>query len=202
MPSELFHAALAGLIATSLLKDEFSVKTLGVVVGVTVIPVLDTFVGLVVPGGHRAVLHNLFLPVSLGAMVALDWRYRRMLIDTPARLKVAVVSVFSLTFAGIGVDFFYNGVNLFYPLHDQFIEPTGHFYLSNMEGLVFFDFSGLGGTSEVHYPTAADPTRGEESGDVERRLPISWTGIQFVVTLTGFIVVGARLLMERSRGLE
>lgn len=196
MPSEILHLALAGLIAASLLGDYFDARSLLAVAAITVLPDLDTFFGLLVPGTHRALLHNAFVVVTAAALVVL-LRNRVKERWGSRGYRVAWVGVFSLAFAGVAPDLFYNGVNPLYPLHDRFVALNGELYLSTRDGLVntLFEADVVGTTQSIHYRTGVDPRRGADAG-AERVFPVAATGIQFLVSLLGFTVVGARLALS------
>ncbi|QSG06163.1 metal-dependent hydrolase [Halapricum desulfuricans] len=223
MVSTVVHAALAGLIAAALLRDAFGVRTLAVVVGAVIVVDLDVFVGLWVVGAHRAAFHTLLFPLLLAGLVLYETRVRdrswlreRFGADGVRTSWVAIVAI---AFAGIGPDLFTNGVNLLYPLHDQFYQLSGHVRLSTTEGLVqtFVDLSpsespagsagdsgqvAVGSTEEVgdRYWTGVDPEPSESGTDptvVERVFPIVESGEQLLLVLTSAFVVGSRLLEER-----
>lgn len=219
MVSTLVHAALAGFIAAALLGDRFGPKSLAVVLGAVILVDFDTFLGLYIEGAHRAAFHTLLLPVVLASAIAVDTRYRDQSIlrerfgdGSP---RVAWVTVAAILFAGIGPDLFFNGVNLFYPIHDQFYQLTGQMKLSSTDGFVqtFVDLSpaetggngggkvAVGSTNEVgdRYYTGVDPQpseAGAESGETERTFPLVTSGEQLLLVLTSAFVVGARLFEE------
>lgn len=219
MVSTVVHAALAGLIAVALLRDAFGVRSLALVVGAVVVVDLDVFIGLWITGAHRAAFHTLLFPLLLSGLVLYETRVRdrswlrgRFGADG---VRTAWVGIVAVVFAGIGPDLFTNGVNLLYPLHDQFYQFTGHVRLSTKEGLVqtFVDLSpaessdgsgqvAVGSTEEVgdRYWTGVDPQPSEggaDSTDVERIFPIVESGEQLLLVLTSAFVVGSRLLEER-----
>ena len=139
MPSTVVHLALAALLAAALLRDAYGTRALAVVLAVTVIPDLDTFLGLAFPGIHRAALHTLLIPLLAGTLIYYDTR-----ISERSRLRaygtnaprVAWVAVVAYAFAGIAPDLFMNGVNLLYPLHDRFYTVSGNLLISDQRGLV------------------------------------------------------------------
>ncbi|WP_135806264.1 metal-dependent hydrolase [Halorussus marinus] len=217
MPSTLVHVALAGLVGTALLAEEFDARAIAVVMAATAFVDLDVFVGLVVAGTHRAAFHTLLVPLALGAVLYYDVRLRersRLAARWETRgVRVAWVSVFAVAVAGIGPDLFLNGVNLFYPVHDQFYELTGRVIYSDQRGVVQtfvdldFDFltepaaratdQTVRTTDNTHYRTGVDPSRGETTEDVERIFYIVTSGERLLLALTGYAVVGLRLREER-----
>ena len=230
MPSTLVHVALAGLVGTALLADHFDWRAILVVMVATAAIDLDVFVGLAFPGTHRAAFHTLLLPIGAALLLAYDLRYRERssLLDRwgPRGVRVAWVSVGAVTLAGIGPDLFFNGANVFYPLHDRFYVASGEVIYSTERGFVQtlfeldlrLDFlsegaaeggTGTGGasnaeqapppsTENTHYSTGLDPSRGAEKQSVERVFHIFATGERFLLALTGYLVVGLRIWMDRA----
>jgi hypothetical protein len=205
MPSTLFHASVGGLLAAALLGDDFDRRAALVVAAAVVVPELDAFLGLWIPGAHRTYTNNVFLPLALAAFVYYDTaiRGRSLLVerfgaDAP---RLAWVGIVVLSVAGIGIDLFYNGVNLFFPVVDRFYSFDGSVLLSNQRGLVqtIFDAqeASKGTTRTLHYSTAVDPSPGREPANVERVVPLASSGTQFLLTVTGFAVVAYRLWENR-----
>lgn len=212
MPSTVVHLALAGLIGAALLGRAFDWRALAVVLGLVVVPDLDAFAGLVVPGGHRALLHTLLFPAGLAALVYYDTRIRSTS-WLAGRLdghgpRVAWVGVLAIVFAGIGPDLAGAGANILYPIHDQFYAFNGKLELSTQRGLVqtFVDLSptatdgggaAVGSTADVHISSGVDPTRGPEPEDVDRVFPVVRSGTQLLLVVTSIVVVGVRLVESR-----
>jgi len=203
MPSTLVHLAIAGLVTAALTEEFFDARSLAVVLVVTAIPDLDTFVGLLLPGTHRAALHTLLVPLLGAAVVAYDLRregsWLRNRGDRAVRL--AWVSVLAYLLAGIGPDLFTNGVNVLYPIHDQFYALNGGVLLSNQRGFVQTlweaEKSTRGTTETTHYSTGVDPQRGAEPANVERVFPIARGGLQVLLLLASVTVTGTRLWLSR-----
>ncbi|UIO99390.1 metal-dependent hydrolase [Halobaculum sp. CBA1158] len=214
MPSTLVHFAVAGLIAGTLLHDEFDVRSLGAVLAVTAIPDLDAFLSPVFEGAHRAALHTLLVPVALAALFVYDLRRDRSLVRRrfgDRGVAVGWVSLVALVFAGILPDVAHTGANLLYPLHDRFYTLEGHLLISDQRGVVqtFVDLSPEppgGGSSEpaettnnTHHPSAVDPAPDDEPEDVERKLWIVGSGERLLLMATSACVVSARLVEGRLR---
>ena len=204
MPSTVVHCALAGLLAAALLGEHFDGRAVAVVLAVTVVPDLDAFAGFVIPGGHRSVLHTLLLPLAGAALLHYDTRIRDPSFIRRrwhARgVRVAWISVAAVAFASIGLDLVAGGVNLFYPLHDQFYELSGELLFSNDRGLVqtFVELGGegeaaRGSTRQVHINSGIDPNRGAEPTDVERVFPVAQSGWQLLLICTSVFVLAVRL---------
>ncbi|MDX1746019.1 MAG: metal-dependent hydrolase [Halobacteriales archaeon] len=207
MPSTVVHVALAGLVGTALLAGAFSGRTILLVMLVTVLPDLDTFLGLAFTGVHRAALHSLTLPLLVAGLLLYDTRVRETsVIDRygPTARRVAWTCVAAVVIAGIGPDLFWNGVNLLYPIHDRFYELSGKIVISNQRGLVqtiweTTEQSSPGTTRTVHYATGVDPSPGPEPKNVERIFPIVNGGMQMLIVLSSFVVVGVRWWETRNR---
>jgi hypothetical protein len=205
MPSTVVHLAIGGIVAAALLGEEFDGRAVAVVLAVTAVPDLDTFVGLYVQGAHRALLHTLVVPGAAAAVLAYDTRLGRV-----SRLytrwgergtRIAWVALAALVFGGIFPDLMTNGVNAFYPFYDRFLTVDGELLLSNQRGVVqtFVDLSGAPDrtTENTHYWTGVDPTPGREPANVERIFPIVRSGFQLLVVGLGAFTLGARFLEER-----
>ena len=208
MPSTVVHLAIGALLAAALLGEEFDGRSLLVVLAVVAFPDLDTFVGMAIPGTHRAMLHTLLVPAAGAAVVAWDTRVRdrSWLRERGDRWPtVAWVALAAYVLAGIGPDLFFNGVNLYYPLADQFVKLNGELYLSSHDGLVqtMWSFgeegsSVVGTTENVHYRTGVDVDRGPDPADAERVFPIAMNGLQALLILTAAVVTPARLWLARE----
>jgi hypothetical protein len=205
MPSTVVHLALAALVAAALLGDEFDARSLAVVLVAVIVPDLDAFAGFVVPGGHRAVLHSLLLPVALGVLLYYDTRVRdrsAVAARWGARgVRVAWVSLVAVVLAAIGLDLVTGGANVLYPLHDQFYRVDGELVLSNQRGLVqtFVEQESAVGTSdEVHIQSGVDPNPGPEPENVERVFPVVRSGWQLLLVASSLVVVGWRLAARKT----
>ncbi|WP_227775934.1 metal-dependent hydrolase [Haladaptatus pallidirubidus] len=203
MPSVVVHVAVAGLLATSLLSDHFDSRAAIVVMVAAALPDLDTLVGLWIPGGHRAVFHTLLLPMGAGTLLLTDkiggsWIRRRW---GAYGVRVAWVSLVSLLVAGIGLDLVTNGVNAFYPVHDQFYSVSGKLQFSNQEGVVqtFIQPQAHGSTANTHYRTGFDLARGPDPAEKERVFPIVRSGRQLLLGAMSFGIVGFRLWESRNK---
>ncbi|MCT9097535.1 metal-dependent hydrolase [Haloarchaeobius sp. HME9146] len=213
MPSTVVHVALAAIIGCALLGPAFSGRALLVVMGLTAFVDLDVFLGFVLVGAHRAAFHTLLFPAALAGILAFD-----LLADRPSKLaarfgphapRIAGVAVVGAVFGAIGPDLMTNGVNVFWPLHDQFYALTGKLHLSNQEGIIqtFVEFENgeptkkvaKGSTREFQYYTGVDtnPDRTGEPVTRERIFPLVDSGVQLLLVLTGGFVSAARLWEER-----
>ncbi len=203
MPSTLVHLALGALLAAGLLGEEFDGRALGVVLAATALPDLDTFIGIALPGTHRALLHTALVPLALAGLLYYDTRVREQpWLASPRAARVAWVSLAAYALAGIGPDLVTNGVNVLYPLHDQFVSLSGRVWLTDQRGLVQTVWEGprsaLGTTKTVHYATGVDPAPGPDPADAERVFPLADSGFQLLVVLVAGVVTVGRLWPPRT----
>jgi len=207
MPSTLVHVAVGGLVGTALLGAAFDRRALALVLVAAAIPDLDTFVGLVLPGAHRSLLHTLLLPALMTVFLAADLRRSRSRVRRRLGAdggRVAWAALAALAFGGVFPDLFTNGVNAFYPLHDAFYTIDGKLLLSNQRGVVqtLVDLSPpepAPTTETLHYSTGVDPSPGSEPANVERVFPVFRNGVEFMLVVVSAVVVGARLVETADR---
>ncbi|ESP87775.1 metal-dependent hydrolase [Candidatus Halobonum tyrrellensis] len=202
MPSTLVHVALAGLFAAALLRERaFGRRSVAVVLLAATLPDLDAFASLVVGGAHRSLGHNALVPAALAAALLYDTRVGDSRVRArygPTAPAVAWTALAGFAVAGVGLDYVVNGVNLFWPLHDQFYTLDGRLALSTRRGLVqtFVDLSvpaeAARTTENLHYSTGVDPSPGAEPGNVERVFPVVAAGWQFLVVLAGAATLAVR----------
>ncbi|KTG28337.1 metal-dependent hydrolase [Haloferax profundi] len=206
MPSTLVHVAVGGLVGAALLGRWFDPRSLAVVLVAAAIPDLDSFTSTLIPGSHRSLLHTLFVPVMLVALVVYDTRVRdRSMIRErwgTRGVVVAWVAIAALLGGGIMPDLFSNGVNAFYPFHDSFYAINGEALWSNTRGFVqtFVELSPESPpptTQTLHYSTVVDPSPGAEPENVERIAPLASSGLELMLVVLGGSVVAGRLLLER-----
>ncbi|ELY57433.1 metal-dependent hydrolase [Natronolimnohabitans innermongolicus] len=210
MPSVLVHVAFAGLLGTALLGERFDGRAIAIVMVASASIDLDTLVGLVFPGAHRALFHNIW--IVLIPAVILYWDVTRretsFVLERwgPYGYRVAWVTLVTVLFAHILLDAFYSGVNILWPLHDQFYDLSGKLVLSTERGIVqtFVEFDAASGTldestvrgstEETYYSTGFNPTPGESSSGAERTFPVAETGEQLVLVVASLGTVAYRLL--------
>jgi len=218
MPSTLVHAGFAALIGTALLADRFDARGIAVVVAFAVLPDLDTFVGLwVFDGGHRTALHNLVLPTVLLVGVWADARRgEESLLRSrlgPDAYRVAWVGVLGgWVVAGVLLDAGHNGANLLWPLHDEFIDLSGHLLVSDQRGIeqtfisvesatdgstAVAEGDSRGSSNETHYYTGVDPGPDAEA-DAERWFYLFDRGEFLLLAVAGYLSAGWRLYAERD----
>lgn len=210
MPSTLVHVAIGGIVAVALLRDEFGWWSLGVVLVFAAVPDLDAFVGLILPGAHRSLFHSVLFPLVLGGMLIVDARRQPSILRERFGAHsphVAGVGIVALVLGGIGPDLVTNGVNIFYPIHDNFFKVSGELLISDQRGLVqtFVDFSQrdgggavVGSTETVHYSTGVDPSPGAEPETVERMFPLLSSGLELLIVGLSVTLIGGRFLQRRD----
>jgi len=211
VPSTVVHVAFAGLLGAALLADAFDTRAILFVMGSSALLDLDTLLGIVVPGTHRAALHNVWIVLIPAALLLWDGVIREESLVRrrwgDAAPRVAWVTLAALLFAHVLFDAFFNGVNLFWPLHDRFYDLSGTLLVTDQRGLVqtFVELdagdvaasTARGTTENTHYRTGFDPTHDEPATGVERIFPIAATGERFVLTVAGFAAVLVRIVENR-----
>ena len=211
MPATTVHVGLGLVIAAALLGEYYDRRSLSAVVLVLILPELDAIPGWWLPGAHRALFHTFVLATVAGGLLYYDTRLRETswLRDRAGErgVYVAWVALAVHVLAHLLLDWAHlDGINVFYPITDQFYRLEGELVLSTSEGLVqtFVEFgedgadAGRRGTTEtVHVATPADPEPGRGlDREVERRVPIAVRGWQLYVLLLGVFTVGARRLQR------
>lgn len=214
MPPTLLSGAFGLLLGAALLGAAFTRRSIIVVGLAAMLPDLDAVASLVIRGATNSLLHNLWVPAIAG--VALYWDARRSTPWLRTRYgwrgqRVAWVALAAYVGAGIGVDLFsYEGVNLFYPVHDSYYGIAGWLIYSTQDGLIetYLGFgageTGLhiaGTTANYHIPTWVNPTPGTSNPDgIERRVTLLKSGWQAVVAVTSITVVAIRFLERWVEG--
>jgi len=210
MPATTVHAGLALLVAAGLLGAAYDRRALAIVVAVLVFPELDAIPGWWLPGAHRAMFHTLVLAAVAIAAVFYDATVRETSWlrarggDWAVRVAWAAIAVHVL--AHVLLDWAHlDGVNLLYPLGDQFYRLEGELAFSTTDGLVqtfvevteegTVDAGQQGSTEDVHVSTPADPEPGGGSDPgSERIVPFAVHGWQLYLLLIGLFTVAARRL--------
>lgn len=215
MPSTLVHVAFAGMLAAALLGPYYDRRAVLVVFAFTALPDLDSFIALVSVAGHRTVLHTFLVPVGLAVLLAADTHLRE---ESFVRrrwgqwgIAVGWMSIIGYAVAGIGLDFVEAGVNLLWPLHDQFYVLDGKVELSDQRGVIqtFVDLSpdeggapapeSRGSSQEVNVSTGVDPDPSGTEENPERIFPVVRAGWQLWLLLVGSAVTAARFRVDAIR---
>lgn len=216
MPASTVHAGLALVVAAGLLGAAYDWRALSIVGVVLVFPELDAIPGWWIPGAHRAMFHTLLLAGVVAAAILYDTRYRETswLRDRGGdwAVRVAWVALTVHVFAHVLLDYAHlSGINLIYPIGDQFFRLEGELVYSTADGFVqtfveiesgtesagtpSVDVGQQGSTDEVHVSTPADPEPGSGvDEDVERTVPFAVDGWQLYLILLGVFTAGARRL--------
>jgi membrane-bound metal-dependent hydrolase YbcI (DUF457 family) len=216
VPSTVVHVALALLVAAGILGSAYDRRALLVVVAVAAFPDLDVFVGLVVESTHRAAFHTLLIPLGATAALYYDTRVRetswlRERYDGWG-VQVAWAAIAGFTFGAVGLDLFTpQGVNVLYPLYDQFVSfdgvagysSTRGFFQTFVElvdpssngggGAPSVDVGQRGSTQDVHVGSGVDPSKGEEPAGVKRVFPIAYRGWHLTLIVASLLVTAVRL---------
>ncbi|SDR38912.1 metal-dependent hydrolase [Natronobacterium texcoconense] len=219
MPSTIVHAGFALLLAAGLWKGTLDRRALAVLLVIVVVPEADTIAGLWMDGAHRALLHNLTIPIVAGLLLYWDTchRERSWLRDRWGGwgVQVAWVGLFVHVFAHMLLDYAHlEGINVFYPVVDQFVRLEGELYYSTTEGFVqtfvefptddvegtAMDVGATGTTADTHVDNPVEPTaavEGDPDEPVERLFPVADSGWQFHLVLSGLFVLLARRFQDR-----
>lgn len=206
MTPTLVNVAFGVLIGAALLGAAFDRRSLAIVAVAAALPDLDSLAGLVIEGGANSVLHAVWLPAIAFGGLYYDTQVRESswLRETYGwwTVRVSWVALTVYVVAGIGADLFGSGgVNLFFPVYDQFMSVDGRFTVTLLqEEGVPHSVAGLssalpgiethGSTGEYAVDTWLAPT-GEK-----RRLRIVDEGWQVVVVMTATVVGAIRLWRE------
>ena len=141
MAPTLVNAAFGALLAAALLGAAFDRRAVAVVVAAAVLPDLDAVASLAVNGATNALLHNVWIPLGIAALLYWDTTVRgesRIRAAYGWRgVRIAWVSLAAFAVAGIGPELFgLGGVNLLYPVHDAYYLVAGRLIVSTQDGIV------------------------------------------------------------------
>lgn len=214
MAGTVVHLAFSGMIAAGFLGAAYDRRSLLVVLGVTALPDLDSFIALVSVAGHRTVLHTFVVPITAALVLLADTKLRdRSLLRRrwgAWGVRVAWVSILAYAVSAIGLDMVRAGVNAFWPVHDQFYVLDGKIELSDQQGVIqtFFELGGedgsvpspesVGSSQEINYSTGVDPDPSGEVADPERIFPVVRAGWELVLLLVGTVVTAVRFYVPFS----
>ncbi|MFB6142240.1 MAG: metal-dependent hydrolase, partial [Halorientalis sp.] len=220
VPSTVVHAGFALALAAALLRSNLDRRVLAAVVALAVVPDLDSLAGFALPGAHRALGHTLVWPATVAALIYYDARVReRSWLRArwgPDAVALAWALLVAYVFGVVLLDYAHlEGVNLFYPLFDQFFRLEGSLTLSATDGVVqtFVDVSrtagaqggrgdtltvdvgAVGSTETVHVGNPVQPRRDSplRLSLADRTAPVAVGGWQlYLVGLGTFLVVARR----------
>ena len=220
MPSTVVHLGFALLLTAGMMRRAYDRLAVIVVAGAVIFADLDVFTSLVIDGSHRAMFHTLLLPLFVGTYLYVDTTQRDQSLiqarvgDTGVHLAWVTIAVFCLS--AVGLDLFTaGGVNLFYPLFDQFYAFNCQMTWSSVEGFtqtfvqvaqgpasstadsgagsVSVDVGQKGSTQEYRVRSGVNPSRGPEPDGVERVFPVVYNGWQTFFALSGLIITLIKL---------
>lgn len=214
MPSTVVHAAFALPLAAALLGDHCDRRALAALLLVVVLPEADSFLGPIMSGAHRTVGHNLVFPAVGALLLYYDTRVRgRSLVRdrlSDRWVAVAWVAIFVHVFAHVALDWTHlDGVNLLWPLRDEFFALDGEILLSTADGFVqtfvdvrldpetgarSVDAGTTGSTETVHVNNPVEPRDPDTVTDepVDRRFPIASSGWRLYLIGLGLFALVAR----------
>jgi len=221
MPSTVVHAGFALLLAAGLLGRYYDRRALAALFVVIVLPEVDSFLGPLMSGAHRTVGHTLAFPALAAGLLYYDTRIRdrslvRSRLGGPERagrwIAVAWVALFVHAFAHVGLDWTHlDGVNVVWPLRDQFVRLDGEIVFSTAEGFAqtfveirtdpetgrrAVDAGATGTTETVHVNNPVEPRDPDEITEepVDRRFPVANAGWRLYLIGLGLFTLAARRL--------
>ncbi|MFB6205905.1 MAG: metal-dependent hydrolase [Haloglomus sp.] len=220
MPSTVVHVAFGLLVAAAVLGPYFDRRALLVVATAVAVVDLDTVTSLVLESTHRALFHTLLIPLFAAAFLYAEGRAgERSLVRERygnRGVRVAWAAIAAVVISAIGLDLMNpSGVNLFYPLHDQFYALDGAANYSTQAGFqqsfvefqtvtpepntipesepnVQVDIGARGSTREYHVASGVNPNKGREPRDVRRSFPIVFHGWQLFLVVASIVGLTAR----------
>jgi inner membrane protein len=218
MAGTVVHLAFSGMIAAAFLGAAYDHRSLLVVLGVTALPDLDSFIALVSVAGHRTVLHTFLIPIVAGLFLRVDTSIRDQSLVRSRwgawGVRVAWVSILVYAVSAIGLDMVRAGVNAFWPVHDQFYVLDGKIELSDQQGVIqtFVEFGGedgsvpspesVGSSQEINYSTGVDPDPSGEVADPERIFPVVRAGWEMILLVVGTVATVARFYVPFDLSAE
>lgn len=220
MPSTIVHGGFALLLAAGLLRGALDRRVLVGLLVIVAVPEIDSAAGLWLDGAHRALLHNLTVPLVVGLWLYWDTRLREADRSWVRRrfgrrgVTVVWVVLFVHVFAHALLDYAHlEGINPFYPVYDRFLRLEGELALSTTDGVVqtfvdvdvgadggeVADVGATGTTADTHVANPVEPSETVEKPDepVERLFPVAESGWQLFLALAGPFVLIARRFQER-----
>ncbi|WP_254823608.1 metal-dependent hydrolase [Haloglomus halophilum] len=225
MPSTVVHVAFGLLVAAAVLGPYFDRRALLAVAAAVVFVDLDTVTSLVLESTHRALFHTVLLPLFAATYLYAETRLgERSLVRErygDRGVRVAWAAIAAVVVSGIGLDLTNPaGVNILYPLHDQFYAFDGAANYSTRAGFqqsfvevgtatpepsgggggggARVDVGGQGSTRDYHVGSGIDPDKGREPKDVRRVFPVVFRGWQLLLVVASVVglTIRARLSPE------
>ncbi|WP_276258351.1 metal-dependent hydrolase [Haloglomus litoreum] len=228
MPSTVVHVAFGLLVAAAVLGPYFDRRALLVVAGAVVFVDLDTVTSLLLESTHRALFHTVLIPLFAATYLYAETRLgeRSLLRERygDRGVRVAWAAIAAVVVSGIGLDLTNPaGVNVLFPLHDQFYAFNGAVNVSTDAGFrqsfvdiqtatpepntttdarpnVQVDVGGQGSTRDYHVGSGVNPDKGREPKDVRRVFPVVFRGWQLLLVVAS--VVGLTVRARLSPGVD
>jgi len=216
MAPTLVNAAFGALLAAALLGAAFDRRSVAVVVAAAALPDLDAVASLALDGATNALLHNVWIPLVVGALLYWDTTLRgesRLRTAYGWRgVRVAWVALAAFAVAGIGPELFgLAGANLLYPVHDAYYLVAGRLLFSTQDGIVqtflatsaegpgVLPLESPGTTASYPIPTWINPDgRPGLALGATRELHLVRTGWQAVVVAAAGTLLTVRFLGEKG----
>lgn len=208
MPTTGVSVAFAGLLAAALLGREFDRWSVSIVLLAAALPDLDVFLGYYRETLHNAVLHNLFLPAALSALLFYDLRVRE---NSWLRtrwgdrgVRIAWVSLAAFTLAGVGMDLLnIEGAAALWPIDGTYYSVVGKIEVNNKEGFVQtfveLNLSGEGPLVSVGtHPPQYVPRLPYNTAVGRYRVMVVESGWQLLLLLAAPLVLAGRMLTGGS----
>ncbi|MBP1922770.1 ABC-type multidrug transport system fused ATPase/permease subunit [Halorubrum alkaliphilum] len=216
MAPTLVNAAFGALLAAALLGAAFDRRSVAVVVAAAALPDLDAVASLALDGATNALLHNVWIPLGVAALLYWDTTVRgesRIRAAYGWRgVRIAWVSLAAFAVAGIGPELFgLGGVNLLYPVHDAYYLVAGRLIVSTQDGIVqtfvaagspgMLPLESPGTTASYAIPTWINPDgRPGLALGATRELHVVRTGWQAVVVAAAATLLAVRFLEPADGG--
>lgn len=210
MPTALFHLAFGLLLGAAVLQEDFDIWAALAIGTFVLLPDVDMSLNLLYSSAHRTFLHNIFVPLGILIVVLWDTRWRAWsFIENhwgKHGEKVLLAGVLVLAVAGIGVDMFGSGVNLFYPAQDKYYNMNGEVEFSWEEGLTttIFDVDRIDRSSTESFSyTLAHHKEKTETGDTQKIYVVSGNGVRLFFSISTLLIIAIMLYRRhRKEGLN
>ena len=218
MPSTVVHVAFGLLVAAAVLGPHLDRRALLVAAAAVIVVDLDAATSLLLESTHRALFHTALIPLFASVYLYAETRLsERSLIRErygDYGVRVAWATIAAVVVSAIGLDMTNpNGVNLLYPLHDQFYAFDGAANVSTRAGpqqsFVEFetatpepgggdgggtqvDVGAQGSTDDYRVASGVNPDAGQESPGARRVFPVVFRGWQLLLVLGSVVGLAAR----------
>lgn len=228
MPSTVVHVAFGLLVAAAVLGPYFDRRALLAVAAAVVFVDLDTVTSLLLESTHRALFHTLLIPLFAAIYLFAEARLsERSFVRErygDRGVRVAWAAIAAVVVSAIGLDLTNPaGVNLLYPLHDQFYAFDGAANYSSQAGFqqsfvevgtttpepsgrggggTRVDVGGQGSTRNYHVGSGIDPDKGREPKDVRRIFPVVFRGWQLLLVVASVVGLTVRARLSPTVAMD